>query len=74
MGQNSTRLHCEKIGEVGEETSSKSKHTKNKQYESSSLRDYRDSCIWKFASLLGTCAVIYQGRRNGFQSGGAMKH
>ena len=32
---------------VGEETASKSKHIKNNRIDSSSLRDDRDSCIWR---------------------------
>ena len=33
MGQNSAILDCEKMGELGEKTISKSNNTKNKQFD-----------------------------------------
>lgn len=40
-GTNSTRLDCEKIGEMVVETTKKGKHTKNNQFESRSFIDDR---------------------------------
>ena len=45
MRQSSTRLDCENMEEMGEETTNKSKHTRNNQVALRNLRDDRYPCI-----------------------------
>ena len=61
MIQNSARLDRKIMGEIGEETTNKSKHIKNNQSESRSFRVFYVFVFYVFgdASLLGTCAVAY---------------
>ena len=45
MRQNSARLDCENMEEMGEETTNKSKHTRNNQVALRNFRDDRYPCI-----------------------------
>ena len=53
----------------GEETTNKSKHTKNNQFRSRSLRDYRDSCIWRYKCSCNMCPNICSHKPSGIKQG-----
>ena len=58
MGQNTARLDREKMGEMGEESTNKSKHIKNNQSESRGFRDGRYPCIWRCKFAWNMCSSI----------------
>ena len=66
MGRNSTSLDCEKMGEVREEITNKSKHTKKNQFGLNNFREDRYSCIsrckfaWKtYSSICSHTTAIW---------------
>ena len=58
MIQNSARLDRKVMGEIGEETTNKSKHIKNNQSESRSFRDDKYLCIWRCKFAWNMCSSI----------------
>ena len=58
MRQNSATLDPEKMGEMGEETTNKSKYINSNQSLSRSFRDDRYSCIWRCKFAWNMCSSI----------------